>query len=204
MSIWNRQSISVKNAKGTMVDTLLQKELIQKKSIQKEIIICEKCGGAFNNKVNHTQNEKIYKSLCIPCRLKMKNILYEKKLKLTGKYTLTRWISNILAQHRKKFNVNIDTLELTEKWKNITHCYICGIKLDWSYNKKKIQGNSPSIDRINNENFMNINNVQLICTRCNRIKSDNTMDNFIKSCKKIVDYNKNIKYNIPGVQVRFA
>lgn len=168
-------------------------------------MICKKCNNIFTEKVNNTKNKKLYKDLCIPCRLKVKNKLYNyKKFNSTTDYKLTSWIANILSNHRQRFVVDIDTYELAEKWKDVKYCNICGIHLDWSCGKGIMQNNSPSIDRINNEKIMNINNVQLVCSQCNRIKSSNTMTKFIKSCKRIVDYNKNINYNIKGTQVRFC
>ena len=74
-------------------------------------------------------------------------------------------------------------LATDEKWLNVKNCQLCGQELDWSANKKYMHDNSPSIDRINNDNVITIDNIQLICVRCNTMKSHYTMNNFLMKCK---------------------
>jgi hypothetical protein len=95
------------------------------------------------------------------------------------------WSYMSLYHHaRKGYEINVTPSDL-EGIANITEvCYICGIILDWSYGPKKgiLNDNSPTLDRVNNEEELNIDNIKIICYKCNRTKSDRTMNEFIEYC----------------------
>ena len=55
-------------------------------------------------------------------------------------------------------------------------CVCCNIELDYSAPKRSRKNRSPSLDRIDNNGGYTANNVAIICTRCNYIKSDTTVD----------------------------
>jgi hypothetical protein len=96
------------------------------------------------------------------------------------------WAIGTLSQHRRKGNeIEISTDELEIKAKQSTHCNFCGCKLNWGYGKGHSQ-NSPSLDRINNENIITSDNIQILCTKCNASKQDRTMSELINWCKTIV------------------
>jgi hypothetical protein len=40
--------------------------------------------------------------------------------------------------------------------------------------------------KVNNENHLNIDNIQILCAACNRTKGDKTMSEFVKYCSMIV------------------
>lgn len=61
---------------------------------------------------------------------------------------------------------------------NTEICPICGVKLDYAPFKGKIQDNSPSLDRINNEISISLDNSWIICNSCNRTKSNRTLKEF--------------------------
>lgn len=120
---------------------------------------CNKCGKTLPIdmfKFRHRKNKICRRSWCIDCE-------------------------NILG---KKYDVNMTSIELYEYIKNIETCKICGRKLNWQ--NTKVSKNSPSLDRTNNENFIDITNIQIICHDCNSTKRDRTMEEFIEYCKVVV------------------
>jgi 5-methylcytosine-specific restriction endonuclease McrA len=48
-----------------------------------------------------------------------------------------------------------------------------------------IHSDSPTIDRVNNGNELNINNVQIICRDCNLSKGTKSHDEFVLYCRAI-------------------
>lgn len=102
----------------------------------------------------------------------------EKRLKNPHKY----WVSSTLRKHRYKgFKVNISRDELIEIAKNTTNCYFCDCKLEWGYGKGASK-NSPTLDRINNEGVLTLKNTQILFRRCNGIKQEKSMQEFIEYC----------------------
>ena len=100
-----------------------------------------------------------------------------------------RWVINTLSSHRQKdFEVNITIDALTELAKNTKTCLLCGCELDWSVNTKGyLQFNSPSLDRIDNADTLTLDNVQIICYRCNVTKQNRSMKEFVEYCKLVAD-----------------
>jgi len=99
------------------------------------------------------------------------------------------WTNATLSNHKRNgYIVNLAKDELEDIAKKITHCSICGIKLKWHQGEGK-KNNSPTLDRINNSNELNRNNIQIICDKCNATKQDRTMKEFVKYCKLVVDRN---------------
>jgi hypothetical protein len=99
------------------------------------------------------------------------------------------WATRTLNNHRIKGNkilISIDELEILAK--QSTHCGICGCELMWSYDNKdgKIQPNSPTLDRVDNENIITSDNIQILCRRCNSTKQDRTTQELYDWCKNFV------------------
>lgn len=136
-----------------------------------------------------------YTSACKAC-LKLyernhykKNTLIERIRKINNKNINQKryWASSSISSHRsRKLKINISINELEQLAIQTTHCYYCGRKLDYSFGKKKnSKSNSPTLDRINGENELTINNVRIICHSCNSTKRDRTHIQFINYCKMI-------------------
>jgi 5-methylcytosine-specific restriction endonuclease McrA len=105
-----------------------------------------------------------------------------------NKYKL--FASSTFNDHKryKQFIVNITKYEIEQLALNTNKCIYCDIELNYNRGKKyKTMLNSPSLDRTNNEKEININNIQIICHRCNTIKHDMTHKEFVIYCKTIVD-----------------
>ena len=115
-----------------------------------------------------------------PRRMKVYNIWRVKNYR-------REWVRAILFNHKKKghkINILVDSLELIAK--HSKNCPLCGIELDWSPLKGYKKNNSPSLDRINNEDFLDIHNIVIICSRCNTTKYDRTLEKFVEYCRMIV------------------
>jgi 5-methylcytosine-specific restriction endonuclease McrA len=46
--------------------------------------------------------------------------------------------------------------------------------------------NSPTLDRINNENIVNLDNAYICCCECNRTKSNRTLNGFSEYMKNVL------------------
>lgn len=99
------------------------------------------------------------------------------------------WANSVLISHRRSgFDVRITIDWLTNHVKNINWCPLCGERLVWG---RKPAGlpihQSPSLDRVHNENFISENNILIMCYRCNTAKGDGSIDDYILHCKKVVE-----------------
>lgn len=94
--------------------------------------------------------------------------------------------------HHKKYKVNITLDELETMAKSTPYCNICGVKLDYtqgSHSGKQGKMNiySPTLDRKNNESYLDLSNTWIICNQCNRTKGDRTWVEYIQHCKFILE-----------------
>jgi len=107
------------------------------------------------------------------------------------RHPFRRWCISSKSHHKQYiFNISLDELETLAI--NTPICPICGTPLNFiqsrhSGKNNKMSTYSPTLDRINNEQEMNIDNVWIICNACNRAKSDKPLKEFIKYCKMIVN-----------------
>ena len=138
---------------------------------------CSKCGEVkpINEFHKNKANKDGHRYSCKIC-------LFEHKRKRMSKNPYKFWVNNTLRKHKHKgFKVNISRDELIEIAKNTTNCPFCGCKLEWSYGKGASK-NSPTLDRINNEGVLTLKNTQILCRRCNGIKQEKSMQEFIEYC----------------------
>lgn len=97
------------------------------------------------------------------------------------------WATNSIYSHRKRGMIVEFTAEELLSAHDTSFCAICGQELNWCISEKrglKIKG-SPTIDRIDNDTTMTISNVQIVCSKCNTMKQDLTMKQFIEYCTLI-------------------
>ena len=66
------------------------------------------------------------------------------------------------------------------------NCPCCGISYNYIYDTGKRRQNSPSIDRLDSNIGYVVENVHIICYRCNVLKGDGT----VKEHQMIVEYMK--------------
>lgn len=95
------------------------------------------------------------------------------------------WVNFVLSNHKRRgYIVNITNNELLEAIKNIKSCPFCGCELVWEYGKG-INKSTPTLDRINNEKDINLDNIQILCRKCNAMKQDKTMIELVEWCEII-------------------
>ncbi len=88
-------------------------------------------------------------------------------------------------REREKYDVALTIKELRNIATRTKVCPICGVTIDYSRGKGTILDNSPSLDRINNENVLTKDNVWIICNKCNRTKSNRTLKEFVEYCQMV-------------------
>lgn len=99
------------------------------------------------------------------------------------------WAQHAISAKRRdsRFIVTLTSEELEQKAASVEYCPICGVKIDYSRKGKgHALPNSPSLDRINNENEVRNDNTQILCYKCNATKSNRTMKEFIEYCSNVV------------------
>ena len=95
-----------------------------------------------------------------------------------------KWAKITLSKHKQHgFLVEISREELILMADNVTYCNLCGRELNWNGGKRT--STTPSLDRINNEDFLNKDNIQIICVTCNTKKGSMTMSEYISYCDVI-------------------
>jgi hypothetical protein len=104
------------------------------------------------------------------------------------KHPRHNWANTVIHSHRARgIDVRLSYEELIAFAETKDRCAYCETPLNWNYGTKKgrVQYNSPTADRINNERFLDLNNIRIVCYRCNMTKGEGTMDEFISYCKRI-------------------
>lgn len=112
------------------------------------------------------------------------------KQSATNKRAIDNMSDTLLYSHRasakkrndKRFKTELTVTELHTIVLTTEYCPICGTKLDYTKGKKHGKDNSPSLDRINNDDVVTKDNVWVICNRCNRTKSNRSMKEFTDYC----------------------
>jgi hypothetical protein len=159
---------------------------IAKKILEDGSQICSVC-GIEKPLSEYTVDKR--KALMLRASCKKCNVA--KALRWKSEHLFYSWASSTVQGHKRNGNkINFKTRDLMELASKTDSCMICGIKLNWEKNRRYIQDNSPTLDRINSENILELAGIQIVCHKCNRTKSNRTMEEFIDYCKMIVD-----KYN---------
>ncbi len=66
-------------------------------------------------------------------------------------------------------------------------CFICGSQIDWELgNKGHMHNRSPTLDRVDNEDVIRIDNILILCYKCNATKRDRTLKEFLDYCRAVV------------------
>jgi len=120
-------------------------------------------------------------------------IAYKSWIKKNPHYA---WAKGTIQAHKKRgYKISLTVKELSTLAKHTATCKLCDCELKWNQGMGdgKLKKNSPTLDRIDNENYLNIKNTQIICHRCNSIKNSMSMIELIAFCKMIVNkYNTDI------------
>lgn len=99
------------------------------------------------------------------------------------------WARATRAGHKRTgFDVIITLPELESLAHSTKNCFYCNCEIDWSLgNKGGKKPNSPSLDRLNNEQTLTTRNVVICCDQCNTTKGNRTFQGFIDYCTKIAN-----------------
>lgn len=124
-------------------------------------------------------------SQCIKCRNYAQKL--KRKSQLSNPYRKRQWALATLRSHRKSgYNINITTDELTELAEEITHCRWCGRKLQWE-SGKGVTCHCPTLDRTDNGQTIDIDNIDIICLGCNASKGQLTENEFKEHIKRMYE-----------------
>jgi len=94
------------------------------------------------------------------------------------------WAGYSIAGHKKDgYEVLITVDELTAIAKNTHQCSMCGNELKWGERQSM---DSPTMDRKDNKNSLDVDSVWIVCKRCNTSKLNRSMSEFIDFCKMVV------------------
>jgi hypothetical protein len=161
--------------------------------------LCPKCKRKLSKLffIKSSNSKSGYSSWCKECakscpsRSNISKRKYEKTYKI--KNPIKSWVTTTLSGHRYKgYDVRITNSELYNYVNHIKYCELCGKELVWN-NKPYTKHNSPSLDRQNNENIITIDNIMILCNKCNTMKQDLPLDELINWCKVILQ--KQEKYD---------
>lgn len=95
------------------------------------------------------------------------------------------WAKKTINTHIRKGHVVVFSVDELVKIVPVC-CSICDRILVWNH-KGVPQGTSPSLDRINNEKILTLQNIQIVCLRCNATKQNRTQSEFEEYCCMVAD-----------------
>jgi hypothetical protein len=110
------------------------------------------------------------------------------------------WAHATIQQHKKRgYDVRISDEILEGIARETRYCGYCMCKLNWSYgNKKYVQPNSPTLDRIYNEKEITVDNMKIVCHRCNTTKRELPLHDLYEYCCNVV---RTLSPKFEGVEV---
>jgi 5-methylcytosine-specific restriction endonuclease McrA len=169
-------------------------EVIDDENINKA---CRVCGVQLTSENSYPSHRASANWICKSCNSK-KNHRYwlENPEYRTFSFEATRkwridnpirqWATASLLNHKllgHKIEISADELEILAR--TTLNCPICGILIEWTTGNGR-NWNGPSLDRRDNSEVLEKNNVWLICMKCNTTKSSRTMGEFVEYCEKVV------------------
>ena len=137
-----------------------------------------------------------YGGICVSCAKKLKRYTKEER-------AYYDWALQAIKSHKRRgIIVDIPAKRLVKMAKSTKYCPLCGRELDWERFKEKNkvrwkQGLSPSddtptLDRIDNATYLTEKDVMITCYRCNVMKNNTPLEEFIRNCKRITFHTRNI------------
>ena len=119
------------------------------------------------------------------CDKKRKEKILKGHKEYYRKHRYLIWASSTLRNHKiKGYIINLPRIDLEKMAKNTIHCPLCGCELKWNFGAS--HSNSPTLDRIDNEDIINKNSVWIICRQCNTTKGSRSLKEFSDYCKMII------------------
>jgi len=123
-------------------------------------------------------------------RCKKCEIKYQREYRRNN--PIKAWCSRTIRDHKRYCKILFTAVKsLYPIAKDTKYCPIYNIKLDWEFGKGKAQSNSPTLDRKDNKKILTLDNIWIICRRCNTTKQDRSMEELYKWCKNFMNkFNK--------------
>lgn len=114
-----------------------------------------------------------------------KQLAHHRKKKLENPHLY--WAKRTLKRHSKNGCVIAFTpSELSSIAKKVNTCPICGRLMPWGTSLRN--NNAPTIDRINNFDKMGLEDIMIICHKCNTTKQNRTFNEMYNWCQKFISF----------------
>lgn len=112
----------------------------------------------------------------------------ERDKEYTRRNPRRRWATACLSGHRRRgYAIEMTCQELYEIALKTEYCFICGTTINWQLgNKGNMKNDSPTLDRLDNENVIRKDNILILCYKCNATKRDRTLNEFLDYCDAVV------------------
>ena len=152
---------------------------------------CAKCGklkpySDFHKDSSKSNGVRCYCKACAHINNTLESV---KKIRHTSnnKNKFSRRASNTFLNHKRLgYTMTITQSEIETLFRESEVCPICGIKYITEYGVGH-SNSSQSLDRIDNDKELRSDNVWVICQKCNTLKGDSTMKEFVKRSKMVVE-----------------
>jgi len=158
----------------------------------KVCIVCNK-SLPLNEFAQRKDAKDGHRNACLVCENKRKSIHATKNKTMTtarhqryiNANVKSRKATSAISSHRNRgYEILITSAEIKKKMDETVCCPLCGQEIDYSRTPKDIF-KMPSVDRINNESYLSIDNTWIICRRCNTAKGNLPLKEFVEYCKRI-------------------
>ena len=144
----------------------------------------EKLLAEFGNSNRNCRGVVYY---CKPCY----SIIRE-EFKVKNPYR--NWAQRTHSSHKRcGYKINCSSEDIEKLASESKNCPFCEKELNW--NNNKMSHDSPSLDRLDNSEELNLSNIMVICQQCNSTKSNRSLDGFLEYCEKIIPNLKKIREN---------
>ena len=170
--------------------TECRENLLLSRKIHRQLI-CKVCGKEIIGKKQARFCEDCKKERSIQ-RSKTNGLKYARNSRINN--PKRAWARGTINSHSKKFIIKLTIDELENYVNKINTCEICEKPINWMNHVTK--HDSPTLDRINNENELTTTNIQLLCHECNSTKRERSMKQFIEYCYGVTKKYKPHSINI--------
>lgn len=158
------------------------------------------CCGKFLDVCNFAKRKNKYRDdheqRCKFCRAKQNRIIKNSYAGETKLYKILQMRYLCAKERSIKYNIpfNITKEYIKDLWdKQNGKCAISGVDMTFEFNKGRVATN-VSIDQINPRKGYTVENVQLVCSVVNQMKSDLDIDTLLMFCENILQNAKKWKH----------
>lgn len=95
------------------------------------------------------------------------------------------WARSSINHHkRQNSEICFSAEDLAEFSKNKISCPWCKIELSWGSNT--LMNSTPSLENLNLKKVLQLDDIEIVCFKCNTSKSDRTLSDYIEYIEKIL------------------